>query len=216
MNLKVYQSFYQPHQFAFLDKKLIPYNNTANKNPELREYPIILDLYSKNKNYDGYWGVLSCRFSEKCKITGTQFMDMIRENPGYDVYHFNPVFNEVTQSLNPFINGDTHHPGMVKFVNRLMHIMGYRVDMAQERFDTDHFIYCSFYIGNNRFWEQWMAFLETSMSIANNDPGLNNYLYHTFSIHKGQQMINFSFVVERLVNLFLFLYKNEYKVKGFK
>ena len=43
-------------QFASLDKMFIPYNNMANDKPELREYPIILDLYSKNRHFDGYWG----------------------------------------------------------------------------------------------------------------------------------------------------------------
>jgi hypothetical protein len=200
-------------QFASLDKMFIPYNNMANDKPELREYPIILDLYSKNRHFDGYWGMLSWRFAEKTKISGKQLYDSILNNPDYDVYHVNPFFDEVTKFSNPFTQGDCHHPGMIDFTNRLLNKMGYDIDINKEHFEKDNFIYCSYYIGNNKFWDQWIVFLETAITIANNDLELNAYLYDTGTNYRERITINFPFVIERLVNLFLFIYKSEYKIK---
>lgn len=216
MNLRIYQSFFLPEQFAKLEAKFIPYNNLANKNPELREYPLLIDLYSKNKDFDGYWGMVSWRFKEKTRKSGNEFTQMILKNPGYDVYHINPYYDEVTKFANPFVNGDIHHPGMLYFVNRLLRLMGYSLDMSKIQFDKDNFIFCSYYVGNSRFWDHWMSFLDSVMWIANKDQELNYYLYNTYSFHLNERIINFSFVVERMVNLFLYLYQSEYKIKCFR
>ena len=90
------------------------------------------------------------------------------------------------------------------------------MNLTNEVFDKDHFVYCSYYVGNQRFWEHWMAFLDATMSIANSDQELNIFLYHTYTDNRGVNTINFSFVVERLVGLFLHLHKDQYKTKGFK
>lgn len=216
MNLKIYQSFFSQEQMALLERSFIPYNNLKNTNPELSEYPLILDLYSKNKNYDGYWGMMSWRFREKTNTSGEEFIKMIRRSMTHDVYHFNPFYEENTKYPNPFVQGEVHHPGMVNYTNRLLELMGYKIDIRNEIFDKEHFVYCSYYVGNQRFWEQWMAFQDAAMTISNKDQDLNVYLYHTYTNNRGRNMINFSFLIERLVGLFLHLYKDEYKTKGFK
>jgi hypothetical protein len=216
MNIKIYQSFYLPEHFASLEKPFIPYPNLENKNPELREYPLILDLFSKNRDFDGYWGLVSWKFHQKTRIFGADFIQMIEKNPGYDVYHFNPMYSQTSAFINPFVNGDVHHPGMLSFVNRLLSLMGYDVDMSKITLEKENCIFCSYYVGNARFWNQWMGFLDGIMFIANKDPQLNSYLYATHSNHFDQKIINFSFVIERMVNLFLYLYESQYKIKGFR
>ena len=215
MKIKIYQSFYKPEQFASLDKAFIPYNNLKNLNPQLSEYPLIIDLYSKNFNYDGYWGMMSWRFNEKTNISGSKFIDLISANPGYDVYHYNPFHGAKLSYNNPFTHGEDHHPGMVNFINRLLLLMGYNIDIKLENFAEDHFVFCSYYVGNQRFWENWMSFQDSAMTIANNDQQLNTYLYHTLTNYRDKSIINFSFVIERLVNLFLHLYSKQFLVKGF-
>ncbi len=219
MNLKVYQSFFRPEHVALLEKSFIPYNNLKNTNPELSEYPLILDLYSKNRNFDGYWGMMSWRFREKTNTSGDEFIKMIRHSHRYmfhDAYHYNPFYEQSIKFVNPFVQGEQHHPGMINFTNRLLSLMSYKIDITNEVFDKDHFVYCSYYVGNQRFWEHWMAFLDATMSIANSDQELNIFLYHTYSGNRSVNTINFSFVMERLVGLFLHLHKDQYKTKGFK
>lgn len=216
MKIKIYQSFFKPEQISLLEKNFIPYNNLENKNSALHEYPILLDLYSKNRNFDGYWGMMSWRFKEKTGLTGDKFLRLINDSPGYDVYHVNPFFEVTTKYSNPFTQGEVHHPGMINFINSLLKQMGYNLDITKENFNKENFIFCSYYVGNHRFWEKWMVFQEIVMTIANKDMAMKGYLFNSYTINRDHPLINFPFVFERLVNLFLYLYNEEYKIKGFR
>jgi len=218
MNLKIYQSFFKPEQYALLDKAFIPYENLENKMPWQREYPLILDLYEKNKSYVGYWGLMSCKFSMKTGISGEQFKSLIRNNPGYDVYHFNPYPQVYREFINPFTQGDFyHHVGIADYTNKLMHTLGYAdFNIRNERFATEHFVFCSYYIGNSSFWNRWIVFLTTCVHVSRNNPELNAYLINSNSIHDNVIGVpNFPFVIERLVGLFLHLSADVFKTKCF-
>lgn len=225
MKIKIYQSFFESNQYAVLDNAFIPYNNLANENPDAREYPLILDLYSKNKDYDGYWGMVSWLFRYKTKLTGDptgltgeRFIEMINENPGYDVYHFNP-FPQIPKSYkNPFTHADEfHHPGMISYIDGLVSELGYKNFNTREvNFLPEHFIYCSYYIGNSKFWERWIVFLQTCMFVSEKNEELKNYLHGKTSNHNGfTNCYNFPFVMERLVALFAHLNANTIKTIGF-
>ena len=41
-NMKIFQLYYKPEQVANLDPAFVPYDNTANPKPELREWYIWL------------------------------------------------------------------------------------------------------------------------------------------------------------------------------
>jgi hypothetical protein len=219
MNIKIYQAFYKPEQIAYLQSEFIPYSNIKNEQPMLREYPFILDLYEKHRHFEGYWGLVSWMFLPKTKLTSEAALTLIEENPGYDLYHFNPFSNIANSFANPFSHGDTyHHQGMVKFMNRLLEKIGYAgVDMGSVAFKSYQFIYCSYYVGNQKFWDRWIPFLTTCVETAENDAELNEYLHGFTSIHYGKTDVsNFSFVVERLVGLFAYMYESSLKVKMFE
>lgn len=222
MKIKIYQSFYDSKQYALLDKAFIPYSNLKNENPEIHEYPFLLDLYSKNKNYDGYWGMVSWIFGAKAALTsdlnGEKFIEMISQNPGYDVYHFNPFPHIQQHYINPFTHAeDYHHPGMTEYIDNLLTELGYEnLNIRETKFLPEHFIYCSYYIGNSKFWERWIEFLQTCIYISEKNEKLNNYLHGYTSIHNGKpNTYNFSFVIERFVALFAHLNPSTIKVKGF-
>jgi hypothetical protein len=218
MNIKISQAFYKPEQFAMLQHAFIPYNNIKNEQPLLREYPFILDLYKKNRNFDGYWGLVSWAFTFKTKLTGEQALEMIHSNPGYDLYHFNSFTEMTVNYVNPFTQADEfHHKGMLEFINGILTRLGYTGDIAEVRFAPEQFIYCSHYIGNQYFWDRWHAFLTTCIEVAESDPKLNEYLHAYLSIHDNKSEItNFSFVVERLVSLFVHIHSSTLKIKMFE
>lgn len=218
MNIKIYQSFYDSRQIALLDHAFIPYNNLANENPDAREYPLILDLYSKNRNYDGHWGLLSWKFKNKARLNGEEFIEMIDSKPGYDLYHFNPFPYISHAYANPFIHADEfHHIGMASYIDDLMLEMGYKdFKVREENFLPEHFIYCSFYIGNSFFWERWISFLQTCVYVSEKNEHLRNYLHGRTSNHDNiPNFYNFSFVIERLVGLFAHLNARTIKTIGF-
>jgi hypothetical protein len=219
MNIKIYQAFYKPEHVAGLQAAFIPYNNIKNEQPMLREYPFLLDLYEKHRHFDGHWGLVSWLFLHKTNLTSAAAISLITDNPGYDVYHFNPYTDIATHFANPFAHGEYagYHRGMVPFMNKLLDKIGYPdVDLGHVRFKSHQFIWCSYYIGNENFWDRWIPFLSTCIQVAESDPELNEYLHGYTSVHNGKNDVsNFSFVAERLAGLFAYMYEDSLKVKMF-
>src|SRR5271169_1975850 len=93
MKINLYQSYYLEDQKQYLSDACIPFDNTANENPEYREYPQmkkVADLALR----DGadLWGLISWKFKQKCLVRPDYFWLFIKQNPGYDCYFINPCF----------------------------------------------------------------------------------------------------------------------------
>lgn len=212
MRIRIYQSFYKPEQYFHLDRYFIPINNLENKDAALREYPILCKLHQKNENFDGYWGLVSWRFKEKCNITGEEFAEWIESNPGYDVYHFNHSWNAAETSPNMFVHGERYHKGITEYADRLLSKLGYNFSINDVEYPLNLFITCHYYVGNRKFWDHWMSFLETCIELSKMDKWMNKFLYEKNSTHRFEKVPNFCFVAERLVSLFLFLNQQQFKV----
>lgn len=215
MRLRIYQSFYEPEQYFHLDRDFIPINNLENKDPVLREYPILCNLHQKNENFDGYWGLVSWRFKEKCGITGKEFSQWILDNPGYDVYHFNHSWHAAEFHSNMFMHGEKYHKGMIEYTDRLLEKLGYKFSIRDVEYPLNLFMTCHYHVGNARFWDHWMSFLETCIALSKLDDKMNQYLYDKQSKHRNEKVSNFCFVVERLPSLFLFLNQRQFKVLNY-
>ena len=70
--INLYQSYYEPSQIQSLSPDCIPFDNTRNESPELREYPLFKRLYEIEKHNDNLWGLLSWRFEEKTLLKPTK------------------------------------------------------------------------------------------------------------------------------------------------
>lgn len=212
MDIKIYQVYFDTAQLPVLDPAFIPYDNTKNEKPLLREYPILCDLYEQHKDYDGYWGITSWRWKEKRGPAGSHYINWINTNPGYDLYHFNHHPEMVPVHKNTIEQGDRYHRGLMTYMSKLLERMGFadKIDLSA-KFPNELFITAHFYVGNQKFWANWMKFLNDALEISYKEKELNDYLFNTESKHRKQSLINFSFAVERLVVVFLRLHP-EYKV----
>lgn len=211
MRIKIYQTFFESNQYKNLDKAFIPFNNIKNAQPDLREYPNLVSLYNKNINFKGHWGMVSWRWKEKTKIEGRKFIEWIKENPGYDFYHISPFISLPTIYRN-HINQDNVHPGMVDYYNKIIHHLGYSFDVRDIDYPLNLFCVCHYHVANAKFWDRWFAFFETMLAISEKDESMHNYLYKETLKHRDRQIINFPFVCERSVSLFLYLNYKEFKI----
>lgn len=212
MRLRIYQTFFDSTHYRILDKAFIPFNNIDNPQPELREYPLLKQLHDKNINFDGHWGMLSWRWKEKTAIPGKELIQWIQENYWYDVYIINPYPHIPEFHRNSINQGESDHKGLIRFTNKLLKHLGYNFDIRDADFPLNIISTCHFYIGNQKFWNQWMSFMDTTIAIAKKDKYMHDYLYVKTSLYHGKELINFCFAMERLVSLFLYLNMKEYKV----
>ncbi len=228
--MKIYQCYFSNDQLGLLDPSFIPYDNTTNERPELREYPILKGLYEKEK--PGHWGMVSWRWKEKTHLDGKEYIKWIESNPGYDVYHFNPFMDSVALQMNPMTEGDRHHPGMRSYfdclVNNLTEVFGqefkyYHPDpgtyhdnnAGHHPFPINLFMYTSSYIGNKKFWDSWISFADACIEISSSVPELRKFMYEKPAHYGGQTLPHFSFIIERLVGLFLYTKGRNLRVLNF-
>jgi hypothetical protein len=211
MNLNIYQAYYENGQLSILDKDFIPYDNTINESPHLREYPMWKKLFEKHCETDCYWGLMSWRWYDKTRISGKQFKNWIYENPGFDCYHFDPFNHLSKQYKNLWIQGDQWHPGMLSYANRLFPKLGIETSAEELQYKPEHFGTCNYYVGNSKYWTSLINFIDEVLNISSQDDEMYKYLYVDGRLYNGHVIPNFAFVAERLFSLHNYL-NEEYKI----
>lgn len=215
MNVRLFQVYFDKSHYEYLDSAFIPYNNLINPEPNKREYPTWSEMRRAHKNFSGYWGIMSWQFSKKTNLKGHEYLDWILKNPGYDIYHINP-YPEVTAFYdNVWTQGERWHPGILKYINKLLVLLGYNFKMENFPFIPNQFSTSNYYVGNYKFWDSWMNFLDYCLDISNQDEELLNYLYNDGNNYNGKWVPYFPFVTERLFTLHNILKDAEFKILKF-
>ena len=213
MILNIYQAYYKDEHLKFLDPDLIPYDNVGNNSP-LLEYSIWKELHKKHQGDSSHWGVLSWRYKEKIPLPAKFLKGWINCNEGADVYHVNPYFPIIT-CTNLWLQGDACVPGMVDYINLLLKKLGYNFDIRHFEYTADEYSTCHYFMGNDKFWSRYLAFIDNVIEISKQDPLLNNYMFVQQTDYRdGRKIINFPFVVERLFTMFC-IFNPDIKVKQY-
>lgn len=208
MTVNLYQSFYNTDQIGFLDSSCIPFDNTKNEEPNLREYPLFKKVYELEKNSDNYWGLLSFRFEEKTNLPLKEFKEWIEQNPGHDVYYIDPFLDVSVSYPNLWVQGEQWHPGIYKVLQRLVG------EMADNLvYHPDDFVTCNFFVGNRKFWDGYFNFVDHIIDLSQKDDTLKYYMYEHKVQYNGKMITYFSFIIERLLSLYFHFYRNINKKK---
>jgi hypothetical protein len=206
-NTKVFQIYFKNELAAHCDPLFTPLDNTDNPRPELREW----DVWNRNheavleQNLD-YWGYVSWKFKEKTNLTGQQVFDFINNNPGHDVYLFNPCILNEAVFVNSWEQGDLHHQGISTIGQKFLSKVGYgEQDLRSIMLDRNRTVFANYVVGNQKFWTRFMEFsrkifIEAEKDVEFKDEvfglGRSNYAH-------DQSLPNFTFLIERLIPTFL-------------
>ncbi len=206
-NTKVFQIYYKPELVEHLDPAFTPLDNTANPRPELREW-YNWDQEHEQRLAEGldYWGYVSWKFKEKTNLTGEQALDFINNNPGYDVYLFNPCIVNEACFLNSWEQGDLYHPNISVIGDKFLSKLGYEdVSVKEMVLDRNKTVFANYVVGSRDFWIRFMEFSRKLFTEAEKDStfkdevfgaGRSNYAY-------DNTLPNFTFLIERLIPTFL-------------
>lgn len=217
MNLKIYQAYYDQSHIPVLDSAFIPFDNTANERPDLREYPLLKKLFQTNRHTDAHWGLVSWKWKEKTCLEPSVFKAWIEDNPGYDVYHIDPYL-EIPATCTNLWTQDNY----TDFANLLFPKIGINIRCENLIYRAEDFATCNYIIGNSHFWTEWFLYIENILVICSQDDDLYRMLYKEGreyeNIKEGKiekkWIPNFTFIVERLVSLF-FIQNRNITVKKF-
>ncbi len=218
MKVSIYQSYYKDEQTRHLSPYCIPYDNTANETPEFREYPQMKRVaeLAKADNSD-YWGLISWKFKQKCLIDPRVFHNTIGENLGYDVYFVNPCYIIESFFPNPWAHGEWHHKGITQMAYDGLKLMGVNEPehVLTSLYPRDRMLFCNYFVGNDKFWNGFFAFIDTFFTTSGTSEDLYNRIYSPAGYSGDAQLHNFIFLVERLVSTYLVI-KTDLKVLNYE
>jgi hypothetical protein len=214
--IKIYQCYYEKSQLEFLDEAFIPFDNTINEDT-LLEYSLLKKIYSFADSE--YWGMVSWRWKEKTNLPGEKFIRWIEENPGYDLYHCHSYLMNLKNFKNSVLDGDYWHAGLKSTMTKICQKLNYNINFDTLVYPKNLHIYAHQYIGSKKFWDLWIPFMDNVVDICRNDEELNRFMFISTTIHRAHNhMINFPFLIERLVSVFLYIQKlkgEEFKILNY-
>jgi hypothetical protein len=206
-NFKIYQIFFRDDQIATLNPFFVPYDNRINLYPNEREYPILKQCYQRSLG-DGvdFWGAVSWNFHLKFgdSTCRTEMLhNHIRNNPGYDVYFFNPETSAVAVSWNVWEQGQWCHPHMISIIQELFPLLGLPAEDYKRPQGFHNMFFGSMCIASNKFWEEYFAFADRYVnSISKLSPAVR-VLHDGSAGYKDPTINYFSFIQERLMSWFV-------------
>jgi hypothetical protein len=207
--MKIFQIYYKPEQKLTLDSKFIPYDNTENPSPDLREWYIWNKEFKSLYDTEDYWGFVSSKFKEKSNLTGDQVFDHISKNPGVDVYLFNPCIANEALFANPWEQGDIYHPNISNIANTFLHKIGYpEINVRDILMDSSTMIFTNYIVGSKHFWKGFMEFSQKLFDECEKDKQFKDQVFgvgaSNYALDGSLSM--FSFLIERLVPTYLILF----------
>ncbi|MEB0136053.1 hypothetical protein QN362_11995 [Actimicrobium sp. CCC2.4] len=153
LSVSIYEPIYRIDQ-SISDKNFSPLIRLENSRPDWREFQIFLEIYRngmyRNKSQTG---VFSPKFSLKCKISSTEFLNLIHDNPGYDVYFINPFPQIAYWSFNVWMQGEIAHPGLCTLAQKLFDVCKLDINLKLvPRHGPNILLYSNFWVGSEKFW----------------------------------------------------------------
>ncbi len=206
--ITIYQNFFREAQARLLDPAFVPHDGTKNPFPQYYETYWISRLFEERvyRQHD-YCGLVSTSFNQKTRLSGFQFIEFIRNNPGFDVYFVNPYPQLAYYFFNVWEHGEEHHPGLTALTRRLLESAGDPPLLENPgRNDHNTLLYCNYWVASKRFWEEYMAFLDPLYILVRDDVrsnGISPYVEPTSYKGPHPDTPYFPFIFERLFSLFL-------------
>lgn len=199
--VKVFQIYFDKEQIKELDSNFIPFDNTDNARPDLREYYVWNKLHNSNLVADvDYWGALSWQYSRKTGSSGKNIIDSVINKPGFDVYYICPF----SFRGNVWVQGDQYHSGLSETADLILNKLNYNISCRTLNMPISFF--CNYFVANKYFWSNYMNFIHSFLELCENDKKLYDRVHGLNYDYNGGKLSMFSFLIERFTSTFITLH----------
>tara|TARA_E500000178_G_scaffold174831_1_gene173869 strand:- start:147 stop:962 length:816 start_codon:yes stop_codon:yes gene_type:complete len=168
---------------------------------ELFETPAIAKTLIEKKFPENAWvGFFSPKFNEKTglnleKITQCQSF----KSASTEAFLFTSEFDEAVYWLNPWLQGDAMHPGLMKISKILAQASGYRFNLDTRICNLSTSVYSHYLFAKPIFWREWLRVYNIYLDLCLRNPKLMNFK----TTHKGEVLPIHAFVMERVPSMIL-------------
>lgn len=202
MKKYIYQIYYDEETHKKLLSGFIPLDNTKSLRPDWFEFwPILNYLRNNILEEDAWYGFLSPRFEEKTGFSSHFVLNVI-ENHGNvgNVALFSTFWDLLAYYLNPFVQGEDFHPGLMEASENFINKFGLGVNLRTLVSDSATSVFSNYIVAKKEFWLKWKKIAEQFFEYAENHPE-----YQTKTRHRavdGHYPMKI-FIQERLATLLL-------------
>ncbi len=206
-DIVIFQNFYENGQERKLDPAFVPRDGRRNTNTHYREVALFARMYHSGLYRSAnLTGIISPKFGEKTRLTGTKFVDFIRANPGFDVYFVNPFPCNAYYSFNVWEHGELCHEGLIMLASDLFERAGINIDPASMgRNSHTTLLYSNYWVGNERFWHGFMNLNLKLLDTVEKLPTLIKRRYFARDPNYPDPVPLLPFIFERLFSTYLLM-----------
>lgn len=208
--VKIHQIFFDEKHVPFLDKDMIPLDNSQHRD-SLLEFGIFERIRATTPNKaSALWGAVSWRFTEKTGLTGAQLIRAIGERAECDLYVCSP--NPELESLYPnlWLQGNTTHPRFLELATAFFRANGLAEAQLTEIQPSVVFSNCNYFVANDKFWDAYLPFVRGLIENARKSLPRPMLKLINSSAADPRRLHNeatyWPFIIERLLPVFLKLH----------
>ena len=205
--LAVYQIYFEQSQRAALEPAFIALDNSAHGDP-LFEFSVFERLAAdEGVRLAPLWGAVSWRFGSKTGMSGQQWLDHIRQHPGFDLYYCNPSPENEGLYASPWQQGMAKHPGLRDLATHVFTCAGLDPGDIDDIVPAQGFSSCNYFVGTPKFWGAYLPFVRGVLDQARERlpapvlAALDSNKADPMGLHPGATY--WPFIVERLFTVFL-------------
>lgn len=200
-----YQAYFLAEQSTSLDSGFIPLLTEGLSPPNLREFGLYRHLLHAGAHREcEYFGIFSHKFGLKSSLSADDVFAFVDENPGYDVYLFNPYPQNAYYTYNIWSQGEVFHPGIVELADELFAAAGlpWRPSTTP-RMGHDVLLYSNFWVGSTMFCEQFLAMMDTLWEALESMPLERKGRFFASTEYIVSDCCYLPFIVERFISTWL-------------
>lgn len=207
MSVALYQISYSDSLLTPADPDFRIYDCRDDPAPDRREtYHMWKFHKAGGPGVADHTGLLSPKFGEKAGIRGRQLIDFITARPGYDVYFINPWPQLAYLAFNVWSWAEACEPGICDLAALVLNAAGHQIDIkAMPRNTPETLLYSNYWVGNARFWREYMSFLESLMRGIETLPRAERDRIFANAAHYVPATPYYAFIFEAMFSTFLLL-----------
>ena len=199
-NLFFHSIFYDTQTRASIPAEHIPIDNTNGSQYSYEIEPIYKTLAENNFPENAWVGFFSPRLYEKTKLRYRDLKDATSLlSNDTEIFLFSSHYELVSLSINPWVQGEACHPGLLKISMDLAKKAGYSVNLETFVSTAKISVFSNYFLAKPRFWREWQRLVRIYWEMINS----SRELKHMGTLHREKITSIHAFVVERIPSMIL-------------
>ncbi|WP_157132090.1 hypothetical protein [Roseobacter sp. AzwK-3b] len=166
--VELHQIFYDAESAALLAPEARPLDNTDGPPDWFEFWPILCYLRQNDLRDDTLYGFVSPQFVRKTGVTVREAISFAQQQEDAQVLLYSSQWMMRHFFLNPWLQGEYHHPGLIERASEFFDAIGQSVDLSHYVSDNSTSVTSNYMIADRSFWLSWRELAEEYFDFVQN------------------------------------------------